>query len=468
MHGVLDKKEEAAFYNYFSQEEADKLGIAPGYYLKPEFVRGVYDADKQTFIKNENYYENLSEKEQDALFAEVKKKYIELLKGSQWTLEEYANILTRLGWENPLTPEESIQADREVSEINELESQIENIDKSAQEGKAEGYTKESQQDNGRMQFVQRFLDLYDNTETEYQQETRLELESGSIQRVLDIVGKKDMQISDLIDVRYIDIDETGEKIPEYTAKQFSAMARLLKAAEGLNNDKDVNPDGVNYLEQFTAVPQIKNILLAMSQDFKYEGTYLHQLRDEYKKSKSVGDMSDPSTLEEVSDNETTVSHKLNKTMGTTYEQRAEQQTKTSSQRFRESVAHDNTKQVINEESEQQTKTPSQRFRDVVSKDTTKQGISGESQQQTKTSSQSFREFLDKSRSTKKTGITDIKKSQKDIGLRTERGNLIRQSLQGQLDEDGKRRLEEINRLLNIKNVNVQQFEANKRRQGQSR
>ena len=66
----------------------------------------------------------------------------------------------------------------------------------------------------RMQFVQRFLDLYDNTETEYQQETRLELETGSIQRVLDIVGKKDMQISDLIDVRYIDIDETGENRPE--------------------------------------------------------------------------------------------------------------------------------------------------------------------------------------------------------------------------------------------------------------
>ena len=321
-------------------------------------------------------------------------------------------------------------------------------------------------DNGRMQFVQRFLDLYDNTETEYQQETRLELESGSIQRVLDIVGKKDMQISDLIDVRYIDIDETGEKRPEYTAKQFSAMARLLKAAEGLNNDKDVNPNGLNYLEQFTAVPQIKNILLAMSQDFKYEGTYLHQLRDEYKKSKSVGDISDSSSLEEVSDDDTTVSHKLYKTMGTTYKQRAQKQAKTSSQSFRDSVASKTSRTIP--QKAQTNKTASQSFRESIAKDTTKQGVSEESQQQTKTSSQSFRDSLYKARSTEKTGITDIKKSQKDIGLRTERGNLIRQSLQGQLDEDGKRRLEEINRLLNIKNVNVQQFEANKRRQGQSR
>ena len=87
------------------------------------------------------------------------------------------------------------------------------------------------------------------------------------------------------------------------------------------------------------------------------------------------------------------------------------------------------------------------------------------EQQTKTSSQRFRDSLYKARSTKKTGITDIKKSQNYMALRTERGRLIRQNLLGQIDEGGKRRLEEINRLLNIKNINVQQYEANKRKQG---
>ena len=125
---------------------------------------------------------------------------------------------------------------------------------------------------------------------------------------------------------------------------------------------------------------------------------------------------------------------------------------------------------IKEASRNNKKTYSQSFRESVAHDTTKQGISEESGQQTKTSSQSFRDSLYKARSIEKTGITDVKKSQEDIGLRKERGILIRQNLFGQLDEDGKRRLEEINRLLNIKNVDMQQYETNKRKQshGQSR
>ena len=125
---------------------------------------------------------------------------------------------------------------------------------------------------------------------------------------------------------------------------------------------------------------------------------------------------------------------------------------------------------IKEVSRNNKKTYSQSFRESVAHDTTKQGISEESGQQTKTSSQSFRDSLYKARSIEKTGITDVKKSQEDIGLRKERGILIRQNLFGQLDEDGKRRLEEINRLLNIKNVDMQQYETNKRKQshGQSR
>lgn len=413
-----------------------------------------------------SYNENIMLK-LDEFFAKCyEKKISKLLENNngQLTQEQKEAILSEI---NEFSQRMTFNKDEEKNNslkhniiFNNIKSRMNQLEREQVSEKSRNDTQE------RMQFVQRFLDLYDNTETEYQQETRLELETGSIQRVLDIVGKKDMQISDLIDVRYIDIDETGENRPEYTAKQFSAMARLLKAAEGLNNDKDVNPNGVNYLEQFTAVPQIKNILLAMSQDFKYEGTYLHQLRDEYKKSESVGDISDLSSLEEVSDDDTTVSHKLNKTMGTTYEQRTEQQTKTASQSFRDSVSSRTSRSIP--QKAQPNKTPSQSFRESVSQETTKQGISEEREQQTKTASQKFRDRMEKLRSDKKTGMTDVKKSQEDIGLRKERGILIRQNLFGQLDEDGKRRLEEINRLLNIKNVNVQQFEANKRRQGQSR
>lgn len=312
--------------------------------------------------------------------------------------------------------------------FNNIKSRVNQLEK----GQVSDKTRKEIQ--GRMQFVQRFLDLYDNTETEYQQETRLELESGSIQRVLDIVGKKDMQISDLIDVRYIDIDETGKSRPEYTAKQFSAMARLLKAAEGFNNDRDVNPNGLDYLEQFTAVPQIKNILLAMSQDFKYEGTYLHNLREEYKKNKDTKVIPDSSSLEEASDDDDSKgTQKITKPIGP-------QKTKTPSQAFRDSVSN-----AINKSSNDEITTDERKIR-----------------------SQAFRDAISKKRTSEKTGMSDVKKSQDDISLRKERADLIRQKMFGQLDEDRKRRLEEINRLLNIKNTNLQQFEANKKRQGQSR
>ena len=131
--GALYRKENAAFYNYIPQEEATKLGIAPGYYLKPEFVRGVYDANDRSFTQNDKYYENLPLEEQNKLFDEVKRQYIDLLKGSQWTLKEYAKILEGMGMENPLTPEEIAQADMEVLETEALEEQLQSIAESSRE-----------------------------------------------------------------------------------------------------------------------------------------------------------------------------------------------------------------------------------------------------------------------------------------------------------------------------------------------
>lgn len=133
--GTLYGKRQAAFYNYFSQEEANELGLAQGYYLKPEFVRGVYDANSRSFVSNAKYYENLSPEEQNKLFAEVKKQYIDLLKGSQWTLEEYAGIMKRtMGIDIPLTAEEIAQADREVFDAKALETELESIVESSREG----------------------------------------------------------------------------------------------------------------------------------------------------------------------------------------------------------------------------------------------------------------------------------------------------------------------------------------------
>lgn len=139
--GHFMEKKLLHFCNYIPQEEATKLGIAQGYYLKPEFVRGVYDANDGSFTQNDRYYENLTPEEQKELFDEVKRQYIDLLKGSQWTLEEYAEILESNGWKNPLTQEEIAQADKEVFEAEALEAQLQSV---AENSRAEDFSQTTQ------------------------------------------------------------------------------------------------------------------------------------------------------------------------------------------------------------------------------------------------------------------------------------------------------------------------------------
>lgn len=47
-----------------------------GFSLRPEFIKGIYNADTHSFTENENFYQNLDEKTQKELFEDVKKGYI--------------------------------------------------------------------------------------------------------------------------------------------------------------------------------------------------------------------------------------------------------------------------------------------------------------------------------------------------------------------------------------------------------
>lgn len=287
--GPLYGKENSAFYNYFSQEEADKLGIAQGYYLKPEFVSGVYDANTQTFIKNEKYYENLSAEEQNKLFDEVKKQYIGLLKGSQWTLREYSNILSKLGWENPLTEEEIMQDDRMTFENNELESQTAD---SVQNDKEVETNVEPKKESNKTKFINGFIQAYNDTETEYQYETRKENEESDIERVQNIINTKGLNrmLTMDLDGKWIGTPKDEDFKVQYSQKQVSAMVRLLKAAELLSNNKKLNPEGINYLERFTSVPDIEYKLKQMYSDLKDENTYMFQLKQESKDNRTNGNI----------------------------------------------------------------------------------------------------------------------------------------------------------------------------------
>lgn len=115
-------KQDAAFYNQISQEEAQRLDISEGYYLKPEFIMGMYDANNNEFISNERYYENLKQEEQDKLFNNVKSQYINLVKDSGYTFKEYSNMLEDASFENPLSKEEIEKLDLDINNEKFIET----------------------------------------------------------------------------------------------------------------------------------------------------------------------------------------------------------------------------------------------------------------------------------------------------------------------------------------------------------
>lgn len=48
-----------------------------GFSLRPEFIKGIYNAETQSFTENANFYQKLDEKTQKKLFEDIKKSYIQ-------------------------------------------------------------------------------------------------------------------------------------------------------------------------------------------------------------------------------------------------------------------------------------------------------------------------------------------------------------------------------------------------------
>ena len=63
---------------------------------------------------------------------------------------------------------------------------------------------------------------------------------------------------------------------------------------------------------------------------------------------------------------------------------------------------------------------------------------------------SFKKVIATKRDRERVGLSEVKESQDEIALRQERGKLVSLSIRGQLDEDGKRSLDEIDAKLNIR------------------
>ena len=152
------------------------------------------------------------------------------------------------------------------------------------------------------QFIDRFLQAYDDTETEYLYELRAKDEKFNIQRVQHIIETNGFNRTLLFDLEgRFTSTENGEKSKvQYSQKEVSAMARLLKASQLLTRNKDLNPEGLNYLEEFVSIPSIKSILKQMSDDLKDSDSYMFELKETAKANRANGTLPNfPETPEEI-------------------------------------------------------------------------------------------------------------------------------------------------------------------------
>ena len=139
-------------------------------------------------------------------------------------------------------------------------------------------------------FIGDLLDAYDATEMEYQFESRKDYEESDIERVkkyIDSDGYNRLLIQDVRGHWRGRPSEEGFKV-EYSQKQVSALVRLLKASQLLSNDKRLNPQGIDYVEKFTSIPEINYLLLNLRNDaYKDKDSYMAEMFENAKNAKQM-------------------------------------------------------------------------------------------------------------------------------------------------------------------------------------
>lgn len=336
MAGDLEKIGPQAFYDYITTEEAAKLNIQPGIYLKPEFVMGIYDSKSKTFINNEKYYEKLSLEEQTALFEQVKENYIQEIKSMDMDLEEYVEMIEQIGWESPLSKEE----------------------------------------------------IEEGTKSE-RRETPVE----KAMRVADEVGKAGHEVS---------IEDNNSSGSLRLTNEF-----LTSLNQSLLNQKVVLPNG-NMIQATHYIEEIVRPLIPENGKFKLKNGIEISAR-QYIEEFVLGDG----------------------------------QTKYNGDIY-----------ALMQDTLAGTDEPPERDGWTQPTHGQERGISeGEAEilsSNPRVNLDSFKKVIATKRDRERVGLSEVKESQDEIALRQERGKLVSLSIRGQLDEDGKRRLDEIDAKLNIR------------------
>lgn len=157
--------------------------------------------------------------------------------------------------------------------------------------------------SAKMKFIDGFINAYNDTETEYLYNKRAEFSLEDLTRFKNIIESNGMNRMLLVDLepKWIETTDSNKNFKEqYSQKQVSAMARLLKVAQLLTDSKKLNPEGKNYLEEFTNLPDIEYKLKQMKSDFKDENSYMYQMRAEARENRKNGTIpSYPLTLAEI-------------------------------------------------------------------------------------------------------------------------------------------------------------------------
>ena len=190
-----------------------------------------------------------------------------------------------------------------INELSIQNSQPEIIEDVKSQESVQQYNQQSgKTDSKKMKFVKGFIQAYDDTEEEYQYEKRANDDVMNIKRLQEIIETNGMNRMLTVDLDGKWIGRPGDEDfkVQYSQKQVSAMARLLKVAQLLTESKKLNPDGRNYLEEFTNVPDIEYKLKQMLVDFKDENSYMYDLRQRARDNRTNGTMpSYPPTPAEI-------------------------------------------------------------------------------------------------------------------------------------------------------------------------
>ena len=147
-------------------------------------------------------------------------------------------------------------------------------------------------DSPKMKFIKGFIQAYNDTEDEYQYQKRANDDLMDVKRLQEIIDTKGMNRMLTVDLdgKWIGTPgEEGFKV-QYSQKQVSAMARLLKIAQLLTESKKLNPEGRNYLEEFTSLPDIEHKLKEMKSDLQDENSYMFELREKAKSNREGGNL----------------------------------------------------------------------------------------------------------------------------------------------------------------------------------